>query len=109
MVQEELIGLGLFTKAEVANQDPEKPLFRKYFAHGVSHSLGMDVHDVGNRFQALEAGMVFTVEPGIYIREEGIGVRIENNVLLTETTPINLMRDIPIEVEHIEELMQSSR
>jgi Xaa-Pro aminopeptidase len=109
MIQEELIGLGLFTKADVANQDPEKPLFRKYFAHGVSHSLGMDVHDVGNRFQALEAGMVFTVEPGIYIREEGIGVRIENNVLLTETTPINLMREIPIEVEHIEDLMQSGR
>lgn len=109
MVEEELIGLGLFTKADVAAQNPDKPLFRKYFAHGVSHSLGLDVHDVGSRFQAIEAGMVFTVEPGIYIREEGIGVRIENNVLITNTKPLNLMRDIPIEVEHIEDLMQSGK
>jgi Xaa-Pro aminopeptidase len=104
-IENECIGLGLFTKKEVENQNPASPLFKKYFMHGNTHSLGLDVHDVWNKYRPFEAGMVFTNEPGIYIKEEGIGVRLENNILITETGNVNLMADIPIELEEIEDLM----
>ncbi len=104
-IQSECIGLGLFTKTDVENQNPDAPLYKKYFMHGNSHSLGIDVHDVWNKYIPFAAGMVFTNEPGIYIKEEGIGVRLENNILITEKGNVNLMANIPIEVEEIEELM----
>lgn len=107
LIEKELIELGLFTEEEVKNQDPEKPLYQKYFMHGVNHHMGLDVHDVGDRLQALKEGMVLTCEPGIYIREEKIGIRLENDILITKNGPVNLMEDIPIEAEEIERLMQT--
>ena len=107
LTESELIGLKLLSKEDVAKQDPEKPLFQKYFAHGTSHMLGLDVHDVGNMYQKMVPGMVWTVEPGIYIREEGIGVRIENNVVITEDGTVDLTKNIPREAEEIEDLMKS--
>ena len=86
-------------------QAKENPLVMKYFMHGTSHMLGLDVHDVGSMYHKMQAGMVWTIEPGIYIREEGLGVRIENNVLITKTGVDDLMKNIPIEVEEIEDLM----
>ncbi|KAA9357097.1 aminopeptidase P N-terminal domain-containing protein [Larkinella humicola] len=105
IMESQLIGLGLLDRQEVAKQDPDNPLYRQYFMHGTSHFLGLDVHDVGNKYRKFEAGMVFTCEPGIYIRKEGLGIRLENNILITETGNIDLMDSIPIEVEEIEELM----
>jgi Xaa-Pro aminopeptidase len=104
-IESECIGLGLFSKSDVENQNPDAPLFKKYFMHGNSHSLGLDVHDVWNKYIPFAPGMVFTNEPGIYIKEEGFGVRLENNILITETGNVNLMANIPIEVEEIEALM----
>ena len=101
-----MIKLGLFTEKDVENQDPEKPLYRKYLMHGMSHHIGLDVHDSIDKFKPFEAGMILTCEPGIYIREEGIGIRIENDLLITEDEPINLFEGLPIEVEEIEALMQ---
>ena len=101
----ELIGLGLLDRAAVAAQDPERPLYKKYFPHGTSHLLGLDVHDVGATWKPVQAGMVFTIEPGIYIREEGLGIRLENNLLIGESGNVDLMADIPIEAEAIEALM----
>ena len=106
VMENELIRLGLLNEHEVREQDPGRPLYKKYFMHGTSHLLGLDVHDVGNRFRPFEAGMVFTCEPGIYIREEGIGIRLENDILVTQHGPKNLMEDIPIEADDIERLMQ---
>ncbi len=103
--EEELIGLGLLDAEAVRNQDPEKPLYKKYFMHGTSHFLGLDVHDVGDFFRPLEPGMVLTCEPGIYIREEGIGVRIENDILITADGNEDLMATIPRERAEIEALM----
>jgi Xaa-Pro aminopeptidase len=103
--ENELIGLGLLDAEAVKNQNPEAPLYKKYFMHGVSHYLGLDVHDVGTFYTHFQAGMVLTVEPGIYIREEGIGIRIENNILITENGPEDLMASIPIEADEIERLM----
>ncbi|MDW7695483.1 aminopeptidase P N-terminal domain-containing protein [Flammeovirgaceae bacterium SG7u.111] len=108
IMEEELIELGLFTAEDVKNQKRGKPLFRKYFMHGVSHHLGLDVHDYGSRARKFEDGMVFTCEPGIYIREEGIGVRIENDILINGNSPVDLMADIPIEADEIESIMQNS-
>ena len=105
VMESELIGLGLLDKAEVARQDPDAPLYKKYFMHGTSHFLGLDVHDVGNKYRKMEPGMVFTVEPGIYIREEKLGIRLENNVLLTESGNIDLMATIPVEADEIESIM----
>jgi Xaa-Pro aminopeptidase len=107
MMQEELIGLGLLTKADVMKQDASYPLYKKYFMHGTSHFLGLDVHDIGNRYAPMQAGMVFTCEPGIYIPEEQIGIRIENNILITEKGPVDLMASIPVEADDIEKLMAS--
>ena len=102
----ELIGLGLISKEDVAKENPEWPAYKKYFMHGTSHHLGLDTHDYGLLYLPMEQNMVFTVEPGIYIPEEGIGIRLEDNVVIQENgSPINLMQNIPIEVEEIEELM----
>ncbi len=105
LTEVELINLGLFTEEEVKNQDPKNPLYRKYFMHGVNHHLGLDVHDVGDRNVLLTEGMVLTCEPGIYILEEKLGIRLENDILITKEGPVNLMADIPIEIEEIEALM----
>jgi len=105
MMEQELIGLGLFTSNEVKNQNPESPLFKKYFMHGTAHFLGLDVHDVGDKEEPFQPGMVLTCEPGIYIRDEKIGIRLENDILITDDEPIDLMSDIPIEIEEIENLM----
>lgn len=107
LMESELIGLKLLKKSEVAKQSPDAPLFKKYFPHGTAHFLGLDVHDVGNRFDKLKAGAVLTCEPGIYIREEKMGIRIENNILVTDKKPIDLMANIPIETGEIEEIMNS--
>lgn len=107
ITEQELIKLKLIDKHDVKKQNPDKPLFMKYFMHGTSHMLGLDVHDVGSMYQKMVPGMVWTVEPGIYIREEGVGVRIENNVVLTRNGNHDLMKNIPIEVEEIEEIMNS--
>ncbi|MFM1836533.1 MAG: hypothetical protein RJA04_1221 [Bacteroidota bacterium] len=101
----QLIELGLLTRQDVENQDPNNPLFKKYFMHGVAHHLGLDVHDVWDKYKPFEAGMVLTCEPGIYIREEGIGIRLENNLLITNGPAVNLMANIPIEMDEIEALM----
>lgn len=106
LMEKEMIDLGLFTAVEVENQDKEKPLFKKYFMHGVAHHIGLDVHDVGSKHEPFNPGMVLTCEPGIYIPEEGFGIRIENDILITENNPIDLMEDIPIEAEDIEEIMR---
>lgn len=106
LMEEELLRLKLITAEDVKNQNPDWPAYKKYFMHGTSHFLGLDVHDIGNRYEPMRAGMVFTCEPGIYIPEEGLGIRIENNILLTENGPIDLMADIPVEAEEIEDIMQ---
>ncbi len=105
LMEAELIGLGLLDKDAVAKQHPDNPLYKKYFMHGTSHFLGIDVHDIGNRYAPMQVGNVFTCEPGIYIPEEKIGIRIENDILITENGIIDLMADIPVEVEEIEDLM----
>ena len=104
-IEKELIGLGLFTAEQAAAQDESKPLVSKYFMHGVSHHLGLDVHDVSTPFAKVAAGMIFTIEPGIYIREENIGIRLENDYLIGEKENIDLMATIPIEPDDIERLM----
>lgn len=107
IMEAELIGLGLLDKDAVAKQDKENPLYKKYFMHGTSHFLGIDVHDIGNRYAPMQAGNVFTCEPGIYIPEEKLGIRIENDILITADGIVDLMADIPIEVEEIEDLMNA--
>ncbi|SFS43303.1 aminopeptidase P family protein [Lutibacter maritimus] len=102
----ELLGLGLLSKADIQNEDPNWPAYKKYFMHGTSHHMGLDTHDYGQLKKPMQAGMVFTVEPGIYIPEENMGIRIEDDVVVQKTgAPFNLMRNIPIEVEEIEDLM----
>lgn len=110
IMEKELVDLGLLTMDDIRNQDPNWPAYKKYFMHGTSHFMGIDVHDVGMRYEPMKAGMVFTCEPGIYIQEEGIGIRIENDILLSDNGPIDLMDEIymPIETEEIEEIMNSS-
>jgi len=98
--------IGLLKKSDVKNEDPENRAYRKYLYHGISHHLGVDVHDLGTRTEPIKAGMVFTVEPGIYIEEEQMGVRIENNVWITRNGNKDLMKNIPITVEEIEALMK---
>jgi Xaa-Pro aminopeptidase len=105
LMEEQLIKLNLLSTDEVKNQDPAKPAYKKYFMHGTSHFIGLDVHDVGLWHEPIEAGMAFTVEPGIYIREENLGIRLENDIIITEDGFIDLMKDIPIEAEEIEALM----
>lgn len=105
LMTEELLQLGLLKSDEVKNQNPAWPAYKKYFMHGTSHFLGLDVHDVGFFYEPMKAGMVFTCEPGIYIPEENLGIRLENNILITETGNDDLMKNIPLEAEEIEELM----
>lgn len=104
----ELLGLGLLDKADVQSENPDWPAYKKYFMHGTSHHMGLDTHDYGLLHEPMQANMVFTVEPGIYIPAEGFGIRIEDDVVLQEKgEPFNLMRNIPIEVEEIEAIMNS--
>ena len=105
IMEAELIGLGLLDKQAVAKQNPAAPLYKKYFMHGTSHHLGIDVHDFASRYKAFEVGNILTCEPGIYIPEEGLGIRIENNILITKNGNIDLMADIPVEVEELEDIM----
>lgn len=102
----QFIKIGLLTKADVKNEDKDNMAYRKYLYHGISHHLGIDVHDLGTRTEPIKAGMVFTVEPGIYIEQEQMGIRIENNFWVTKTGNIDLMKNIPITVEEIETLMK---
>jgi Xaa-Pro aminopeptidase len=104
----ELLGLGLIDKADVQNENPDWPAYKKYFMHGTSHHLGLDTHDYGLLHEPMHPNMVFTVEPGIYIPAEGFGIRLEDDVVIqAKGEPFNLMRNIPIEVEEIESLMNS--
>jgi Xaa-Pro aminopeptidase len=107
IMQSELIGLGLIDQTDVKNQDPKWPAYKKYFMHGTSHHLGLDVHDVGTMHGPITPGMVFTVEPGIYIPAENLGVRLENNIVIQENGYFDLMRNIPIEAEEIESIMNA--
>jgi Xaa-Pro aminopeptidase len=104
---QQFIKIGLLSEEEVKNEDKENRAYRKYLYHGISHHLGVDVHDLGTRVDPIQPGMVFTVEPGIYIEEEKMGIRIENNVWITGNGNIDLMKNIPITVEEIEYLMQT--
>lgn len=106
LMEREMIKLGLFTEEDVKNQDPEQPRYRKYLMHGISHHIGLDVHDSIDKFKLFEPGMILTCEPGIYIREEGIGIRIENDLLITEGEPINLFKGLPTEIDGIEAAMK---
>ncbi|MCF7732961.1 MAG: aminopeptidase P N-terminal domain-containing protein [Akkermansiaceae bacterium] len=108
MMERELVGLGLIDAAEAKQQGPDKPLVKKYFMHGTSHHLGLDVHDVCPPHEPFAEGMVFTIEPGIYIREEGLGVRLENDVIIGKHGNFDLMGNIPIEADEIEALMHPS-
>ena len=105
VMQEELVKLGLLTLREIKKQDPKLPAYKKYFMHSNSHYMGLDVHDVGSFTRPFQEGMVFTCEPGIYIREENLGIRLENDILITKKGPFDLMKNIPIEADEIEELM----
>ncbi|MFC7338585.1 aminopeptidase P N-terminal domain-containing protein [Haloferula chungangensis] len=107
LMEGELVGLGLIDAKAAREQGPEKALVRKYFMHGTSHHMGLDVHDVAPPHEPFAEGMVFTVEPGIYIREEGLGVRLENDVVVGKDSNFDLMANIPIEVDEIEELMNA--
>ncbi len=106
LMERELVGLGLFTAKEASEQGPDKALVKKYFMHGTSHHLGLDVHDVAPPHEPFADGMVFTIEPGIYIREEALGVRLENDFVIGKDRNFDLMGKIPIEVEEIEQLMR---
>jgi len=104
----ELVGLGLVDKADVQNENPDWPAYKKYFMHGTSHHMGLDTHDYGLLHEPMQANMVFTVEPGIYIPAEGFGIRLEDDVVIQKNgEPFNLMRNIPIEVEEIEMIMNA--
>ncbi len=108
LMTSELLGLGLLDKADVQNEDPDWPAYKKYFMHGTSHHMGLDTHDYGLLHEPMKAGNVFTVEPGIYIPEESIGIRLEDDVVILEgAEPFNLMQNIPIVAEEIEDLMNS--
>ena len=105
----ELLGLGLLDKADVQNEDAAWPAYKKYFMHGTSHHLGLDTHDYGLLYEPMQPNMVFTVEPGIYIPAEGFGIRLEDDVVIQKSgAPFNLMRNIPIEAEEIEALMNDN-
>jgi Xaa-Pro aminopeptidase len=108
LMEAELLDLGLITKEDIAKQDPEKPAYKKYFMHGTSHHLGLDVHDVGATYRPVEEGMVYTIEPGIYIPDENLGIRLEDDILIGKDGNTNLMGNIPIEADEIEALMAPS-
>jgi Xaa-Pro aminopeptidase len=105
----ELLGLGLISKVDVQNENPDWPAYKKYFMHGTSHHLGLDTHDYGLLHLPMQPNMIFTVEPGIYIPEEGFGVRLEDDLIIqSQGEPFNLMKNIPIEIDEIEGLMNNS-
>ncbi|MCK4663736.1 MAG: aminopeptidase P N-terminal domain-containing protein [Bacteroidales bacterium] len=106
LMEKEMINLGLFTKEDVKNQDKDSPMYFKYYMHGTSHFIGLDVHDVGSKTTVLKKGMVLSCEPGIYIIDENIGIRIENDIVVADE-PIDLMQNIPIEADEIEKLMKT--
>ncbi len=106
LMEAEMLKLGLLKKEEVGKQDPENPLYMKYFMHGTTHFMGLDVHDVGSKYEPFKPGMVFTCEPGLYIREQNMGIRLENNIVVTEKGPEDLSKHIPIEPGEIEKLMK---
>lgn len=106
LMNDELAKLGLLSADDLKKSTPDEPACRKYFMHGLGHPLGLDVHDVGQMHEPFAPGWVLTVEPGIYIPEEGIGIRLENNIVVTEKGPIDLMADIPVEADEIEALMR---
>jgi Xaa-Pro aminopeptidase len=108
VVERELLGLGLLDHTDIRNQNPKHPAYKKYFMHGISHHIGLDTHDVWDVHNNLEPGMVLTIEPGIYIREENLGMRLENNFVVREKGLEDLMASIPIEAEEIEELMHTA-
>jgi Xaa-Pro aminopeptidase len=102
----ELLGLGLLDQKDVQNENPDWPAYKKYFMHGTSHHLGLDTHDYGLLHLPMQTNMVFTVEPGIYLPDEGFGIRLEDDVVIQKQgEPLNLMKNIPIEIEEIEMLM----
>ena len=108
LMTSELLGLGLLDKADIKSEDPDSPAYKKYFMHGTSHHIGLDTHDYGILTEPMQANMVFTVEPGIYIPDEGFGIRLEDDVVIRESgEPLNLMKNIPIEIEEIEALMNN--
>jgi Xaa-Pro aminopeptidase len=106
LVEKELVDLGLLTLAAIKKQNPDDKAFRKYFMHGVGHPLGLDVHDLTLTVEPIQEGWVLTVEPGIYIREEGFAVRLENNILVQKGGNVDLMEKIPIEPDEVEQLMR---
>lgn len=108
IMQDQLLSLGLLDKTDIKNQDPNWPAYKKYFMHGTSHFIGLDTHDVGIANEPIKAGMVFTCEPGIYIPKEGLGIRLEDDLVVQETgEPFNLMKNIPLEIDEIEGLMNA--
>lgn len=108
LMEEQLVNLGLISMEEIRTQNPESPAYKKYFMHGTSHFLGLDTHDVGLWHEPIQANMVFTVEPGIYIPAEGLGIRLEDDVIVqTSGEPFNLMQSIPLEATEIEDLMNA--
>ena len=108
IMTDQLLKLGLLDKADVQNEDPDWPAYKKYFMHGTSHHMGLDTHDYGILWEPMQPNMVFTVEPGIYIPQEGFGIRLENDVVIQEKgAPFDLMKNIPLEAEEIEDLMNS--
>jgi Xaa-Pro aminopeptidase len=108
IMERQLLDLGLIDQTDIKNQKPEWPAYKKYFMHGTSHFLGLDTHDVGIWNEPIQAGMVFTCEPGIYIPEEGLGIRLEDDLVVQSSgAPFNLMRNIPIEADEIESIMNS--
>jgi Xaa-Pro aminopeptidase len=106
LMEQELLALGLLKTSEIRKQDPDKPALKKYFMHGVGHPLGLDVHDLGHTTEPIQPGWVLTVEPGIYIPEEGFAVRLENDIVVQEGGNVDLMADVPIEADEIEALMR---
>ncbi|MEM6807003.1 MAG: M24B family metallopeptidase [Bacteroidota bacterium] len=107
LMEKELVDLGLLSLDDLKKESKERPAYKKYFMHGTSHHLGLDVHDVASVYKKFEPGMVFTVEPGIYIEEESIGIRLEDDIVITQEGQMNLMKNIPIEAEEIEDLMNA--
>jgi len=105
LMEQELAGLGLLKMSQIRNQAPGEPALKKYFMHGIGHPLGLDVHDVGLTVEPIQSGWVLTVEPGIYITAEGLGVRLENDILVQKGGNVDLMQAIPIEAEEIEQMM----
>lgn len=109
LMEEQLVNLGLISMDDIKNQKADWPAYKKYFMHGTSHFIGLDTHDVGLWHEPISEGMVFTCEPGIYIPEEGLGIRLEDDLVVQKSgAPFNLMKDIPLQADHIEELMNAN-